>query len=137
MRKHSDRWYVYWKDNSFPSLITRVTEGLILKRSCAIVAHVLRRSWTFHGLFGMKSTFQLNCPINTESMAGTRSVFQTSYVPFNDYFLCFAFESSTNGFKDGREEERVLKKVNFYRNRDAVLVVFGSGEKGGTVDKVN
>ena len=99
MRKHSDRWYVYWKDNSFPSLITRVTEGLILKRSCAIVAHVLRRSWTFHGFFGMKSTFQLNCPINTESMAGTRSVFQTSYVPFNDYFLCFAFESSTNGFK--------------------------------------
>lgn len=137
MRKHSDRWYVYWKDNSFPSLITRVTEGLILKRSCAIVAHVLRGSWTFHGFFGMKSTFQLNCPINTESMAGTRSVFQTSYVPFNDYFLCFAFESSTNGFKDGREEERVLKKVNFYRNRDAVLVVFGSGEKGGTVDKVN
>lgn len=137
MRKHSDRWYVYWKDNSFPSLITRVTEGLILKRSCAIVAHVLRRSWTFHGFFGMKSTFQLNCPINTESMAGTRSVFQTSYVPFNDYFLCFAFESSTNGFKDGREEERVLKKVNFYRNGDAVLVVFGSGEKGGTVDKVN
>lgn len=137
MRKHSDRWYVYWKDNSFPSLITRVTEGLILKRSCAIVAHVLRRSWTFHGFFGMKSTFQLNCPINTESMAGTRSVFQTSYVPFNDYFLCFAFESSTNGFKDGREEERVLKKDNFYRNGDAVLVVFGSGEKGGTVDKVN
>ena len=83
----------------------------------------------------MKSTFQLNCPINTESMAGTRSVFQTSYVPFNDYFLCFAFESSTNGFKDGRKEERVLKKVNFYRNRDAVLVVLVVWKREGQLIK--
>ena len=135
MRKHGDRWFVYWKDNSFPSLIIRVTEGLILKRSCAIVAHVLRRSWTFHGLFGMKSTFQLNCPINTENMACTRLVFQSSYVPFNDYFLCFAFESSINGFKDGKEEETAFKKVNFYRNRDAVLVVLVVWKREGHLIK--
>ena len=84
----------------------------------------------------MKSTFQLNCPINTESMACTRSVLQTSCVPFNDYFLCFAFESSTNGFKDGKEEERVSKKVNFYRNRDAVLVVLVVGKRGGTAKRL-
>ena len=78
----------------------------------------------------MKSTFQLNCPINTESMAFTRSVFQTSCVPFNDYFLCFAFESSTNGFKDSKEEERVFKKVNFYRNRYAVFVVVVGKREG-------
>ena len=80
----------------------------------------------------MKSTFQLNCPINTESMACTRSVLQTSCVPFNDYFLCFAFESSTNGFKDGncKEEERVCNKVNFF-----VLVVLVVGKREGQLIK--
>lgn len=85
----------------------------------------------------MKSTFQLNCPINTESMDCTRSVFQSSYVPFNDYFLCFAFESSINGFKDGKEEETAFKKVNFFQKPRCCVGGVGSVEKGGTFDKVN